>query len=267
MQILIDGSNLIHKLYHCVPADRVLDAARRQLRALEATYRPEWLVVCLDWQGPNFRHDLWPEYKAGRDETPADLRGLLDAVAAGELGDWMTLVTPGYEADDLIATLSSRDYKSLIVSADKDLYQCLRPDQVAILNKFSTRAGRVESRRYVNYESLREDYGLIPPQWPEYRALVGDKSDNMRGVRGVGPDAARSVLDEFPTIEDFVAAMARWETPAIVDAKAKAIVRAWESGEIQRQTRVHRLVRDVPIQASVERRAARRCRRERAETV
>jgi DNA polymerase-1 len=252
--IFIDGSNWIHRLYHAMPeAARVPDQFRRWLATFMATFRPQSLRIALDATGDNWRSDLCPEYKAQRAKKPDDLRRLLDT-AETWLKSWDWAKVPGHEADDLLATWTWKakmaSEQVVIASADRDLFQCVHCEHVAILRGFST--GKVDGARrvvdcdWMNYTRFAGEYQIVPPQWPEYRALVGDSSDNLGGVKGIGPKVAAALLRSYPTIEDFLKADARFATTPLTQVQTKRIRAAHESGDIAKWTRIHTLVKNAP---------------------
>jgi len=172
------------------------------VRAVE-DIKPDYLIVAFDAHGPTFRHEMYEEYKAHRDEAPDELkqqlqmsREVVDALGM----DWMEL--DGFEADDVIGTLARKaevkGWDVKIVTGDSDLGQ-LATDNVTI---YQTVRG-VTERRILNPAKVREKYGIAEPEYlVDYKGLVGDPSDNIPGVRGVGDKTARKLLAKFPTIDD-----------------------------------------------------------------
>ncbi|GAB5404330.1 MAG: hypothetical protein Aurels2KO_25610 [Aureliella sp.] len=256
--IYIDGSNWIHRLYHAMPEpSRVPDQFRRWLATFMSTFRPQSLRIALDAAGDNWRSELCPEYKAQRAKKPDDLRKLLDT-AETWLKSWDWLRVPGYEADDLLATWAwqARQYgqRVVIASADRDLFQCVHYEHVTVLRGFQTERDESGQRRvgkcdWMNYERFVGEYQLVPPQWPQYRALVGDNSDNMGGVKGIGPKVAAALLRTFPTIEDFLSADAKFATTPLTQVQTKRIRAAYDAGDIARWTRIHTLSKNAPERA------------------
>jgi DNA polymerase I len=192
--LAVDGTNLTHRCFHA-GAD-VADAAVLSMVATVArlvrTHRPSHLAVAFDPAGgcPS-RFALAPSYKAGRADTPAELRAALDALPdVLTAGGVAALVVGGWEADDVIASACTAmlaadgDADVVVVSADKDLHQ-LVCDRVRVVKP----EGTVVDDRY-----LVAKYGVSGARWVEYAALVGEKSDNLAGVDGIGPKRAAALV-------------------------------------------------------------------------
>ncbi|MDX2004698.1 MAG: exodeoxyribonuclease III [Meiothermus sp.] len=219
--ILIDGHSLAFRMYYGVPPVKAPDgtpvhAVLGFARALLEVYReaggdptretlaPEGpaMLVVFDAPVATFRHQLYPDYKGGRDEIPADLpaqirliKRLVDAMG------WVRLEVAEVEADDAIGTLAKHaeaaGIPSLIVSSDRDLFQLLSP-----LTKVRSKEGRP-----IGPEELRAQYGVTVEQWVDYRALTGDTSDNIPGAKGVGEKTAAGLLQKYGSLEGILAAL------------------------------------------------------------
>jgi DNA polymerase-1 len=176
----------------------------RMLLQLHQKVRPERMVVVFDAPGPTFRDELDTGYKATRRETPEDLqvqmpffRPLTEAFC------WPVMSLPGVEADDVIATLTAqaraRDWDVVIYTGDKDLMQ-LVGDQVAV----------IDPMRNIEYDAARvgAKFGVTPAQLGDYLALVGDSSDNVPGVAGVGQKRAAQLLNQHGSIDGILAHVA-----------------------------------------------------------
>ncbi|GAB7081235.1 DNA polymerase I [Megalodesulfovibrio paquesii] len=203
----IDGSAYIFRSFFALPnlsrADghptNALFLVTRMLFNLLKIQRPEHIVFFVDGPGPTFRHEAFPEYKAQRDATPEGLLQQIPLVlkVVGLMGV-RTHVSQGCEADDCIASLASRSKAErpvVIVGSDKDLKQLLDSD-VALWDPMST------PEKLTTAASFTEETGLSPVQWPDVQALVGDTSDNIPGVPGIGPKTALALFKEHPTLED-----------------------------------------------------------------
>lgn len=149
---------------------------------------------------PEFRTEIYPEYKAQRSAMPEELRVQLDhldeILAAMNVP---AIRAPGFEADDALATLSKRipdDVELMLVTGDQDAMQ-LVDGNVKVLR---TTRGVSETKTY-GREEVVEEYGVTPEQIPDYKALMGDSSDNIPGVRGIGPKGASNLLQQFGTVE------------------------------------------------------------------
>lgn len=206
---LIDAHGYLHRAYHALsrmgrpmtnsrgePTGALFGFAKLLIKILREN-RPDRVAVCFDAPGPTFRHRAYAEYKAHRKEIEPDLKFQLplaqDLVRAWGLP---MVVKPGYEADDLIATLAARGVRDgfdvLVVTGDKDALQ-LVDDRVSVLNE-------AKNIVYTPAE-VEKKYGLRPDQLVDYFALTGDASDNVPGVPGVGEKTATKLLQEFATLE------------------------------------------------------------------
>ncbi len=174
----------------------------RTLDSLNKKYTPKTIIVALDSPIPTWRKEEYPEYKAGRPETPESLlkqiRFFKDFLRKLEIG---YIEFPGYEADDILASASKRLLKEkmnpIIVSNDKDLLQTLETG-VSIL-----KSGRSISQiKLINKNTLFEEYGFNPSLIPDFKGLVGDSSDNLKGVRGIGEKTAKTLLEKYKNLDD-----------------------------------------------------------------
>jgi DNA polymerase I len=211
--VLIDGHALVYRAYFALPSDMatsrgeltnaVFGFASMLLNVLRDEH-PEYIAVTFD-RGRTFRHEDYAEYKANRAEMPDDLRIQMDRIN-DLLGafDIPAYGVEGYEADDVLAALAeqakAKDLDVLIVTGDTDTFQLIDP-HVRVL------APRRSFGDTVIYdeERIQERYGLEPRQLIDYKALVGDTSDNVPGVRGVGEKTATRLLQEYGSLEEIYA--------------------------------------------------------------
>lgn len=208
--LIIDGLNLIRRLYAALESEQ--DSTRRiertQSIAVEALakltdqFSPSYAVVVFDSNGKTWRHQVFPEYKLGR--VPMDdslLDSLPDFAKVFRFNYLPCLRIDGWEADDLIATLAvkaaSRNVKSYIVSTDKGFTQLLGDDRIFQYDYFAK----------LGYDKIwvPGKYGVEPEQLTDYWALVGDTTNRIPGVKGIGPKTALSIISSFPTIEEIYA--------------------------------------------------------------
>ncbi|HHT72300.1 MAG TPA: hypothetical protein GX008_01120 [Firmicutes bacterium] len=164
-------------------------------------FRPEYIVVASDHPEPTFRHDLYSQYKAQRPPMPEDLKNQLPLIR--EVIDSMELPllkAPGFEADDVIGTITKRlppETHCYVITTDRDALQ-LAQDTVTIVSP-NSRANKVYTPEIVEYE-----WGVPPEGIPDMKALMGDGSDNIPGVPLVGPKTARRWLKEYGTLENLL---------------------------------------------------------------
>ncbi|MGE5532312.1 MAG: DNA polymerase I [Bacteroidota bacterium] len=207
--ILIDGNSLVHRAYHALPplsnaegqpTNAVYGFVQMILPLLEQE-QPEQVIVAFDPKGPTFRHELDSAYKGTRTEMDVELatQMALAREAADALGLGIVEV-PGFEADDVIGTLTDRAHAEgrevLIVSGDRDLVQLVRPGVTVM----ATIKGMKDVKLY-DEEAVREQYALRPEQIVDMKALSGDTTDNIPGISGIGPVGAAKLLAEYGTVE------------------------------------------------------------------
>jgi DNA polymerase-1 len=211
--VLVDGSSYLYRAFHALPplsnsrgepTGAVLGVLN-MLNKLIKDEEPERIAVVFDAPGRTFRDDLFDEYKAHRAPMPDDLRAqvqpLLDAVAAMGLP---LLRVAGVEADDVIGTLARRGaesgYAVLISTGDKDMAQLVGP-RITLINTMSnTRLDR---------DGVKAKFDVFPEQIIDYLALVGDSSDNIPGITGVGPKTAAKWLNQYQTLDGLLANVAQ----------------------------------------------------------
>lgn len=209
--ILIDGNNFMYRSYFATAysgaimrnskgqATNALYGFVSMINKIIEEEKPQFMVVAFDI-GKNFRHDKYEEYKAGRNETPDDLksqmpiaRTILDAMGIKHLE------MVGYEADDIIGTLAKEadldpEYDGLIISSDHDLMQLISP-------VVSMKMLKSHDSTYYTVESFKEEYGFEPIKIIDLKALMGDSSDNIPGVKGIGEKTAKSLIQQYGSLD------------------------------------------------------------------
>ena len=218
---LIDGYALIYRAFFAL-ISRPLRTSRGEntsaawgvvnfLLRLQSRYHPDYIVWIND-AGDSFRTETYPEYKSTREKLDDQMQADFD-LALGQIGDLLEAfripveAVPGYEADDVIGTLArqaaERGLQAVVVSGDKDLYQLIGPG-VALLNPGRGGPAGVEEQ-WVDESNAAERLGVPPGQVVDYLALVGDSSDNVPGVRGIGDKGARQLLAEYGDLDTLLA--------------------------------------------------------------
>ena len=203
---LIDGTSFIYRAFYAYPdlsrsdgfPTNALYIMLRLLIKLQREESPEFACFIIDGRGPTFRHELLPSYKEQRLKMPESLFKQIDPLLNGTgLLGIPHFTTRDVEADDCIASLAEQ-FKGtnpvVIVGSDKDLRQCL--DQHVVLWDPG-----MKTQKVITLEDFKEQEGLSPWQWPDFQALVGDKSDNIPGVPGIGPKTAKNLLKRHPSLE------------------------------------------------------------------
>jgi len=207
---LIDGHSLAYRAFFALPQDLQTRSGQltnsvygftSMLIKMLGDHDPDLVAVAWDSGRATFRTERFPEYKAQRESAPDAFRAQLPLI--GEVLDVFEisqLVLPGYEADDLIASLAVRaekeDWDVLIVTGDRDAFQLI-DDHVRVLY---TRRG-ISDTVVADSDWVAERYGVSPSQYADYAALRGDSSDNLPGVPGVGEKTASRLISQFGTLE------------------------------------------------------------------
>ncbi len=203
---LMDGSAFVFRSFYAFRdmtrsdgfPTNALYITTRLLLKLVREERPAHFAFVLDGKGPNFRHRLFPAYKANRSATPEDLVRQIEPITRViRLLGLPLLISDQVEADDCIASLACgfRDtHRVIIVGADKDLRQCLHAS-VMLWDPAS------KDERLTTLGDFEAENGFAPSSWPDYQALVGDSSDNIPGIPKIGPKTAQELIREFPTLE------------------------------------------------------------------
>lgn len=212
--VIVDGHAIAHRAFHSIPpltyngspVNAVYGFYSMILSALD-TLKPDYLVVCLDSPGPNFRNEEFVGYRAKRAKTDDDLISQLPLLPQTlEQSQIAHFSQSGFEADDLIATLTRRSLKHsfiskvTIITGDKDLMQ-LVDDKVSL---FVPIQGLSVTKLYGPSE-VKEKLGVDPTQVVDLKALMGDSSDNYPGVAGVGPKAANDLLSTYYHLDNIYA--------------------------------------------------------------
>ena len=248
--LLLDGHSLAYRAFFALPAENFSTTTGQPTNAVYGftamlinvlrDEQPTHVAVAFDRGEPTFRHEQYVEYKANRRETPEDFRSqlslifeVLDALGIARLS------VPGYEADDVIATLATRATSDgmdvLIVTGDRDVLQLVDDHVTALM----TRRGISDMSRFTP-ETVEEKYGLTPQQYPDFAAIRGDPSDNLPGIPGVGEKTATKWIREFGSLQDLV--------NRVDEVKGKAGDALREHlGDVLRNRQMTALVPDVPL--------------------
>lgn len=215
--MLLDGNSLAFRAFYALPAENFKTKSGLTTNAvygftamlinLLRDEQPTHIAAAFDVSRQTFRKEKYPEYKEGRSATPDEFRGQIDITkeVLGALGITV-LAEPGFEADDIIATLAtqaeSEGHRVLVVTGDRDSLQ-LVSDDVTVLYP---RKGVSELTRFTP-EAVQEKYGLTPSQYPDFAALRGDPSDGLPGVAGVGEKTAARLIDRYGGLDGILAAL------------------------------------------------------------
>lgn len=208
--LIIDLFNLIHRAYHALPKEftdkdgnptnAIYGVASMLINVLQQV-TPDYVVAVADTEKPTFRHVDFTGYKAHRrpmeDMLSVQIPKIKELI--GAFGITM-ISTDGYEADDLVGTLavkSKNDCQVILLSNDRDLWQLVGENILVMLP--STKGDKIE---WVGEKEVIARLGVTPAQVPDYKGLVGDASDNIPGVYGIGPKTAGELIKEFVSVEE-----------------------------------------------------------------
>jgi len=251
--LVVDGNSIINRAYygmrplttksgkstHAVLG--MINIISRQMNALS----PDYTAVAFDLKAPTFRHLEYTEYKAGRHATPEDLLSQFpDAKECLELMGIHVLELPGYEADDIQGTVAKwahgqEDTVSYILSGDRDLLQLI-DDKVTVLLATNS------DTRVMHREEFIEEYEIAPEQFVDMKALMGDSSDNIPGVAGVGKKTAANLIKEFGSLEGIYENI---DDKRISKGVREKLIRDKNNAFLSR--RLAKIITDAPIEKSL----------------
>ncbi|MCB8776231.1 DNA polymerase I [Planktothrix agardhii 1032] len=259
--LLVDGHSLAFRSYYAFGKSRqgglrtstgiptsVCFGFFKSLLDVMASHKPDYLAITFDLKQPTFRHEADENYKADRTETPQDfiedvenLKLLLQAF------DLSIITAPGYEADDILGTLSHRgsqeNYRVKILSGDQDLFQLINLEKnITVLH---LEPGKGSNPTEFLAEQVYQKLQIYPHQVIDYKALCGDKSDNIPGVKGIGKTTAVKLLGEYHSLENIYA--------HIEDIKG-ATRKKLEEGkpDADHSQILARIIQDVPLEVGLE---------------
>ena len=251
---LLDAYGLIYRSYFAFISHPLTNKAGenvsalygffRSLYAVLKNYRPQFFLAAFDSRTPTFRHELYAEYKATRDKTPEDLHAQIPHIE--RLLETLGIACfrkDGFEADDIIATLASRcereGRRCVIISSDKDLLQ-LVTDCVTVL-----KPDKSEALAHCGIAEVKEHWGIAPAQILDYLSLIGDASDNVPGVKGIGPKTAVKLLDDYGSLDAIYE-----KIDSIAGSVQKKLAAGKDSAYFSKK--LITLASDVPIESTLE---------------
>ncbi|MEG4625601.1 DNA polymerase I [Microcoleus sp. w1-18aA5] len=264
--ILVDGHSLAFRSYFAFAKSRdgglrtttgiptsVCFGFLKSLLEVMAAHDPQYMAIAFDLATPTFRHEADDTYKAGRAETPEDFKP--DIKNLQELLTYLNLpaiTAPGYEADDVLGTLANKasaaGYQVKILTGDRDLFQLVETDKQISVLYLSTdelrRSGKGKSQEY-GPEEVKAKLGILPEQVIDYKALCGDKSDNIPGVKGIGDKTALQLLEAYNSLDGIYAAI-----DEIKGATKKKLEEGKEAA--YHSQRMATIVQDVPLEINLE---------------
>ncbi|MBI4262628.1 DNA polymerase I [Candidatus Uhrbacteria bacterium] len=261
--IIIDGNALLHRAWHALPplqtkqgviVNAVYGFLMILLKALN-DLKPTYVAVTFDTKAPTFRDEAYDAYKAHRvkqpDELYAQIPILKNVLAAFRIP---VFEKDGFEADDIIGTLASsikhraasgQKLEAIIVTGDMDATQ-LVDEHTRVL---TPKKGISDSMIY-DIAAVQERYGLLPSQMIDYKALRGDPSDNIPGVKGIGEKTATALLQQFGTLENIYHRITESQNQKITERVRKLLLEQKEGAMLSKKLAT--IVRDVPIDFDLE---------------
>jgi len=263
--ILVDGHSLAFRSYFAFAKGRdgglrtkagiptsVCFGFIKCLLEVISTQQPQAVAVAFDLASPTFRHEADDTYKAGRAETPEDfipdIENLYELLQSLNLP---ILTAPGYEADDILGTLAQKaaasGYQVKILSGDRDLFQLIDADKEITVLNFTPEALKRSTNSIAEFkaEQVKEKLGVLPTQVVDFKALCGDKSDNIPGVKGIGEKTAAQLLNTYNSLDEIYA-----DLDNIKGATQQKLITGKEDAEKSRY--LAKIVCDVPLEIDLE---------------
>ncbi len=251
--ILLDGNSLFNRAYFALPPlmnkngfyTNAIYGFAMMLNNIIENYQPTHMAIAFDLKAPTFRHKSYEEYKANRKGMADELRMQVEPLKKMVDAYGIERVEfEGYEADDIIGTLSklaeNEDFETMIVTGDKDALQLASQKTVVYI----TKKGITDLERYTD-EEVVERYGLTPLEFIDLKALMGDKSDNIKGVAGIGEKTGIKLLQEYKSIEGIYK-----NIDAIKGSTKVKLENDKESAFLSKKLAT--IVRDMPLDADME---------------
>lgn len=251
--MVIDGNSLMHRAFYAIPPlstkkgiyTNAVYGFMNMLFKLIEEYHPEYIGVAFDRKAPTFRHKEYKEYKGTRQKTPEILVPQFDTLK--KLLSAMNIAIyerDGYEADDILGTFAriagEKGMKAYLVTGDRDALQLIDEN----VNVLMTKKGITDIRIY-DEKALHEDYGITPAQVIEMKSLMGDSSDNIPGVPGVGKKTAFKLINEYGTLENVYAHIDEISGKKLKENLEKYKAQAFLS------KRLATIIKDAPVDISI----------------
>ena len=250
--LVVDGNSILNRAFYGVkplstsegiPTNAVFGFINILNRNLE-TVEPDLCAIAFDLKAPTFRHKMYSEYKAGRREMPEELAEQFPyAKEASKILGFNLFELEGYEADDILGTLAAKadaDTETYILTGDRDSLQLIS-DKTKIL--------LATNNEPITYDraAFFEKYGVEPEQFVDVKALMGDSSDNIPGVAGIGEKTATKLIAQFGSLDALYEAIPSKELSSGVNAKLEA---GRDSAFMSRE--LAKIFTDVPVDVSCE---------------
>ena len=254
---LIDGMALAYRVYYAFARNPLTNPRGENVSVVYGfsntlfnfldEENPDYFAVVFDTSEPTFRHELYEDYKSNREEMPQDMSDQLPRIhELLKALDIPIVVKDGYEADDIIGTLAKQavheHLKTVIVSGDKDLLQ-LVDDDIVVLDP-----GRGGTKpQWLDSQGVQEKMGVLPEQIKDYLALTGDTSDNIPGIKGIGPKTAVKLLKQYDSLKDILDNL-----ESLQDTRIRSKIENDQNGDrnLQLSEQLTTIDLDVPLKIS-----------------
>lgn len=252
--MLIDGNSLLHRAFYALPPLTTKDGLHTNgvygfltmIYKMLDEYNPEYIGVAFDRKGPTFRHKEYEDYKAGRKKTPDEL-GMQFAVLK-EVLDKLNIYRiemEGFEADDLVGTLAKHgeenDFEVIVFTGDRDYLQLVSEKTKVLITKKG-----ITNLEIYDEAAMLERYELTPQQFIDLKGLMGDKSDNIPGVPGIGEKTGIKLIKEYKSIEAIYDNLEKISGKKLKENLAENMQQAFMS------KRLATIIRDVPLSIDID---------------
>lgn len=252
--LVLDGHSMAFRAFYALPVENFSTSTGQSTNAVYGfitmlikmieEHQPTHIAAAFDASRYSFRTDEYPEYKAGREETPEEFKGQVPLIKQVLAAMGITTITlEGYEADDVLATLAHQgeqnDMDVLLASGDRDTFQLIT-DRVNVLYPGRTPA----DLRQMDANAVEERYGVTPERYPHLAALTGEKADNLPGVPGVGEKTAAQWIAKYDGLEGVLA-----NADKIGGKRGEAL--RDHIDDVKRNRKLNELLDNVPIEVDV----------------
>lgn len=253
--LLFDGNSLVHRAFHALPpltvsktgemVNAVYGFASTLLKVL-AQFKPTYWAVAFDHPTPTFRHEKFEEYKAQRPKVPEELKNQIKRVH--QLVNAFRIPVfevDGFEADDVLGTLSRQSneqgIETIIVTGDNDMLQLVAPGVETLIPRRTFNDAILYDEK-----AVKQKYGIEPTQFTDFKTLVGDTSDNIPGIPGIGEKTATKLIQKYGSLKEIYS-----HIEEIIPSKLQAKLRQYQSQAFQVKELVT-IIKDVPIDLNLE---------------
>ncbi|NTU47211.1 hypothetical protein HGA88_06300 [Candidatus Roizmanbacteria bacterium] len=252
--LIIDGHSIMHRAFYAIPPlttasgtpTNAIFGFFSMLQKATSEFKPEYVIVCFDTPVKTFRKELYEKYQAHRPKAQDGfiiqiplIKDLLDKAGV------FRIEKPGFEADDVIGTLSHQfgtsDTRVIILSSDRDILQLVNDHVFVVVPKVG-----ISSTVLYDRNAVIEKFGLPPEKIPDLKGLMGDASDNIPGAKGIGPKTAAKLLQEYGSVENLLA-----ELPKMSENNTKLLLVKHEE-LITLSKKLATIITDLPLEIEQE---------------